>query len=163
MRFEVEHRFHGTPAEVAALLGDPGFYRDLVLPDVGTPTVLDHRTDGPRSWLSLRYEFTGDLNSVAQRLLGSRRLAWIQDVEVDTAANSGALKFSAAADPRRLHGSANFVLLAVDEGTVRRMTGELVVAVPLIGPRAERQIQPGLLRRLDIEAETLDRKLGAGT
>jgi hypothetical protein len=162
MHFEVEHRFRGTPAAVAALLGDPGFYRDLVLPDVGTPTVLDHRTDGPRSRLSLRYEFTGDLNLVAHRLLGSRRLAWIQDMEVDTAADSGALRFRAEADPRRLYGSADFVLLAVGNGTVRRMAGELVVAVPLIGPRAERQIQPGLLRRLDIEAETLDRRLAAG-
>ena len=37
--------------------------------------------------------------------------------------------------------------------------GELVVAVPGIGRMAERRIVPGLLRRMDIEAQAMDDEL----
>jgi Protein of unknown function (DUF2505) len=160
MRFQVEHRFHGPPGAVAAVLADPGFYEDLVLPDVSQPVVLDHRTNGHLASLRFRYVFEGDLDGRARRLLGSSRLAWIQEVEVDSASNSGKLSFQAEADPKRLHGSADFDLIADGAGTLRRMSGELVVSVPVVGKWAERKIQPGLLRRLDLEAAALDERLG---
>ncbi len=78
----------------------------------------------------LRYEFEGTLDPIAQRLLGSSRLAWIQEVHVDRSAGSGSLRFEAEKDPRRLHGAATFVLTRCEGGTVRRLDGELVVAVP---------------------------------
>jgi hypothetical protein len=155
MHFSAEHRFHGPPQAVAALLADPGFYLDLDLPDLSRPVVIDRDEDGSK--LRLRYEFTGSLNPLARRLIGPDRLAWIQEIHVG--AGSGELIFNAEADPTRLHGSARFTLLADDGGTVRRLEGELIVAVPLVGGKAERQIVPGLLRRLDIEAESLDRRL----
>jgi hypothetical protein len=161
MHFQVEHRFHGSREAVAALLADPDFYVDLVLPDVGQPTVLDHRVDGDNAIVRLRYEFVGSLDPIARRVVGSSRLAWIQEVDVDSSAYTGKLSFYAEADPKRLHGSAVFVLTAQGDITVRRTEGDLVVAVPLIGSRAEKRILPGLLRRLDIEAETLDEKLRA--
>jgi hypothetical protein len=159
MRFQVEHRFHGSPSAVAALLADPGFYADLVLPDVSQPVVLDHHTDGHLANLRFRYVFEGDLDPRARRLLGSGRLAWIQEVQVNSATNSGKLNFHAEADPKRLHGAADFELIAAGEGTLRRMSGELVVSVPMVGKWAERKIQPGLLRRLDLEAAALDDRL----
>ncbi|MGH9207805.1 MAG: DUF2505 family protein, partial [Acidimicrobiales bacterium] len=55
--------------------------------------------------------------------------------------------------------AADVVLTADGSGSVRRIDGELVVAVPAIGRMAERRIVPGLLRRLDIEAEALDDRL----
>jgi Protein of unknown function (DUF2505) len=58
-----------------------------------------------------------------------------------------------------LHGSADFVLISAGGGTVRRLDGELVVAVPVIGRMAERRIVPGLLRRLDRDAQALDDRL----
>jgi hypothetical protein len=51
---------------------------------------------------------------------------------------------------------------AEGKDTVRRLTGEVVVAVPIIRARAERQIVSGLLRRLDIEAEHVGEVLGSG-
>jgi hypothetical protein len=160
MRFQVEHRFHGPPSAVAALLADPGFYAGLVLPDVSQPVVLDHRTDGHLANLRFRYVFEGDLDPRARRLLGSSHLAWIQEVQVNSATDSGKLSFQSEADPRRLHGSADFDLIADGAGTLRRMSGELVVSVPMLGKWAERKIQPGLLRRLDLEAAALDARLG---
>jgi Protein of unknown function (DUF2505) len=159
VRFEAIHRFHGSPSAVADLLADPQFYCDLDLPDVGRPTLVDSSTDGPRSRVQLRYEFTGNLDPMVHRLLGQNRLAWIQEVVVDHSADDGQINFSSAADPRRLHGSAHFSLESDGGGCLRRLEGELVVKVPLIGSKAEKQIAPGLLRRLDIEAEALDAAL----
>jgi hypothetical protein len=159
VRFHAEHRFDGTEQAVAALLADPAFYLGLSLPDLSRPEVLEERDDGDHTMLRLRYEFVGSLDPIAQRLLGSSRPGWIQEVRVDRSAGSGTLRFEAEKDPGRLHGAADFALSEAGGGTLRRLDGELVVAVPGIGRLAERRIVPGVLRRLDIEAQALDDQL----
>jgi hypothetical protein len=166
MRFASEHRFHGSPAAVAAILADPGFYVGLKLPDLSQPDVLDQHTEGDTDVLRLRYLFLGSLHPVARRLLGKRQLAWIQEVRVNGVTGSGEITFQAEAEPKRLHGSANFTLEPVTlqpegTGTIQRLTGDVVVAVPVVGGRAEKQIVAGLQRRLDIEAASLDERLSA--
>ena len=147
---------------MAALLVDSSFYLQLALPDLSLPEVVDEHSDGDRASLRLRYEFVGSLDPIAQRLLGSSRLAWIQEIQVDQSAGTGTLTFEAEKDPRRLHGTADFVLTEAGGVTLRRIDGELVVAVPGIGRMAERRIVPGLLRRMDIEAQAMDEKLESG-
>lgn len=117
--------------------------------------MLDH---GPGR-LRLRYEFTGTLDPLARRLLAGRRLRWVQ--ELDLEATGGRLRFAAEAAPDRLHGAATVSLVPDGDGTLRLLDGELIVSVPLVGPGAERRIVAGLLRRLDIEAEALNRWLAA--
>ena len=160
MRFSAEHRFKGTTAAVAAVLSDPDFYATLDLPDLAPPVLLDSSKDLDTSRLLFRYEFVGSLDPLARRLLGSHRLWWRQQIIVNQRENTGELTFSAEADPKRLHGNADFVL-ADDgpDGVARRLSGELTVDVPLIGSTAERKIVPGLLRRLDIEAEAVQERL----
>jgi hypothetical protein len=159
MRFDAEHRFHGSVEAVAAVLADPRFYTGLDLPDVARPVLLDHKKEAQRSVAVLRYEFIGSLDPMARRLLGRHRLAWTQEISVDRAAGSGELTFRAEVEPKRLHGSAEFRLIAEGDSTVRRLSGELVIAVPVIGPSAERRIVPGLLRRLDVEADAVEATL----
>ena len=166
MRFTAEHRFQGSPAAVAAILADPGFYVGLKLPDLSQPDVLDQSTAGDTAVLRLRDLFLGSLPPVARRLLGKRQLAWVQEVKVNGVTGSGEITFQAEAEPKRLHGSANFTLQpvalqSVETGTVQQLTGEVVVAVPVVGARAEKQIVAGLQRRLDIEAASLDDRLSA--
>ncbi len=159
MRFHAEHRIGGSESAVAALLVDSTFYLHLALPDLSLPGLVDEESDGDRAMLRLRYEFVGSLDPIAQRLLGSSRMAWVQEVRVDKSAGTGALTFAAEKDPRRLHGAADFVLTESGGVTLRRIDGELVVAVPGIGRMAERRIVPGLLRRMDIEAQAMDAQL----
>ena len=156
MRFHAEHRFGAPGAAVAALLADPAFDLDLALPDLRRPELLEQRQDGSEAVVRLRYEFEGTLDPIAQRLLGSSRLAWVQEVRVDRSACRGTLHFEAEKDPKRLHGAATFVLTTVDGASVRRLDGDLVVAVLGIGRMAERRIVPGILQRLDIEAQAID-------
>ncbi|HEY5252957.1 MAG TPA: DUF2505 family protein [Acidimicrobiales bacterium] len=162
MRFQAEHRFPGSVAAVVAILVDPAFYLGLELPDLSQPQVLEATDDGQDAVVKLRYEFVGRLDPIAERLIGSGRLVWIQEVHVARATDSGVLRFAAEKDPKRLHGAADFALTADGEQTVRRIDGELVVAIPGIGRMAERRIVPGLLNRLDIEAGAMADQLAPG-
>jgi hypothetical protein len=162
VRFQAEHRFGAPEAAVATLLADPAFYLGLALPDLGQPEILEKRQDRTEMVIRLRYEYEGSLDPIALRLLGASQLRWIQEVRVDLPATSGSLRFEAEKDPRRLHGAANFVLTAAAGGSVRRLDGDLVVAVPGIGRMAERRIVPGVLHRLDVEAQAIEDRLCPG-
>ncbi len=170
MRFSAEHRFEGPPAAVASVLVEPDFYGALELPDLRLDAVVaagPGEQDGERM-LVLRYEYTGSLDPMARRLLGGTRLTWTQEVRVRLAGTgpggtaAGWLTFRAEAAPGLLHGEARFSLEAAGDGTVRRLAGELVVGVPVIGRTAEQRIVPGILTRLDVEAEAARRRLAAG-
>lgn len=162
MHFQTEHRFHGRPEDVARVLADPLFYEELELPDLGKPQVLEHRSDGDDALVKLRYEFLGKIDMLARALLGGQRLIWVQEVRVNLRSGSGELRFEGEGEPRRLHGQAGFDLVPEGDGTVRRLEGDLVVAVPGIGPMAEQRIVPGLLGRLDIEAAAVEARLTIG-
>jgi hypothetical protein len=185
VRFHAEHRFPGNPRAVATVLGDPEFYRELQLPDLRLLEVCAMQVSetglGTRPGdqagessedraLVLRYEFTGDLDAVARRLLGGERLTWSQEVHL-LGDSGGRLEFAAEANPDALHGRADFVFeldaeradgsageTSVDT-TLRRLDGELVVAFPVVGGMAERRIVPGVLARLDVEARAVGRRL----
>jgi hypothetical protein len=155
MRFEVSHEFAASVAAVCGVLLDASFQRALVLPDLSLPEVLDESAEGTARFLKLRYEFVGSLDPIAKRVIGARKLTWIQEMRLDSASGVGSLLFSAEADPKKLFGSARVTLIARDGGTTRTVAGDLFVKVPLIGGTAERKIVPGLVRRLDVEAEAV--------
>ena len=161
MRFRAQHRFRGRPGAVAQVLSDPSFYLDLALPDLHRPEVIEQRADDNGVVLLLRYEFVGDLIPMARRVLGNQQLSWMQEVRIDLRAPAGTLQFAAERNPKLLHGDAHFTLEPDGDETVRRLEGELVVAVPGIGGMAERRIVPGLVRRLDIEAQAVNERLPA--
>ena len=156
MRFRAEHDFPALPDAVAEVLCDPAFHLAVDLPDLSRPEVVETTTAGTKRVLRLRYEFVGHLDPIARRILAGRTLSWLQDLSLDAATGSGQLSFSAEAEADRLYGSAVVTLVALDDAhTRRRVEGELFVKVPLVGGTAERRIVPGLVRRLDVEAEAL--------
>jgi hypothetical protein len=162
VRFDVEHEFAAPCAPVAALLCDAAFHRDLALPDLSRPEVLDDGTDGRVRRLRLRYEYTGGLDPVAQRIVGNSRIAWVQEIRLDTGDYTGTLTFTAERDAGRLQGGADVTITALDGGrSKRRIAGDLRVRVPVVGGTAERRIVPGLLRRLDVEAAAVAEALDA--
>jgi hypothetical protein len=161
VRFHARHRFHGAPEAVAALLADPGFYADLDIPDLQRPELIEAAAQGDDAMVRLRYEFVGDVDPIVRRFLGHQRLSWIQEVRVERRTGRGTLRYEAESNPRLLHGEAAFRLEPDGEETVRHLDGDLVVALGVISGMAEHRIVPGLLRRLDIEAEALDGRLQA--
>lgn len=156
MHFEAEHRFDGSIDQVVAVLGNPTFYLTLHLPDVDLPELVSHDTPPDRSMIRLRYTFAGQLDPMAQRLVGAQQLVWIQEVDVQQSTGKGDLHFEAERSPERLHGDAEFSLVQDGAGTVRHIAGELVVAVPMLGSTIERKLVPGVLKRLDVEAAAVN-------
>jgi hypothetical protein len=153
MRFSVDHELPGSVTEVADVLLDPDFQTQLELPDLSLPEVVESTTSGTTSSLRLRYEFTGKVDPIVNKLMRNKKLTWVQEFRLDRATGRGQLTFAAELDPKRLFGSADMTLEAVDDDeTHRHIRGELHVKVPVIGGSAEKKIVPGLVRRLDVEA-----------
>jgi hypothetical protein len=155
MRFDTEHRFKAEPGAVAALMLDPEFVKTIELPDLSAPEILESAAGR----LKLRYEFVGHLDPIAERVVGSHQLTWVQELHLDLASLTGSLSMAVEADPGRAHGNTTLSLTKDGPETVRALTGEFVVKIPLVGGRAEKAILPGLVRRLDIDAEAITAKL----
>jgi Protein of unknown function (DUF2505) len=167
VHFDVAHEFPASCARVADVLSDPDFQTRLDLPDLSRPEVVAHTVTGTTRVLRLRYEYIGQLDPIARKILSGRKLTWIQELRLDTATFSGTLSFSAEADASRLNGAASVAIVAENgsgagDRSRRRIAGDLYVRVPVVGSTAERRIVPGLVRRLDVEAAALSAELSCG-
>jgi hypothetical protein len=165
VHFRVEHDFAAPREQVAAVLCDETFHTHLDLPDLSRPEVVSSSVSGTTRLLRLRYTYVGQLDPIARKIVGGRKLTWIQELQLDTATYTGTLTFAAEADADRLYGEATVTMTTSDgpslEGarTKRVVSGDLHVRVPLVGSTAERRIVPGLLRRLDAEADAVSNVL----
>ena len=159
MRFHVDHRFAWPIEAVMGAMVDFELYRDLELPGVGPPELLERASTGSRSRIELRYAFVGRLDPVARRVIGTDRLHWSQVIELDRGARTGRLRFVSEDPSHRLRGEAEITFDHDGGATTRTIDGELAVAVRLVAGRAERSIVDGLLGRLDLEAAAIRRRL----
>jgi hypothetical protein len=160
VKFAVDHDFDGTVVDVAVTLTDPAFHTSVDLPDVGRPDVIETRIDGTKHTLVLRYEFVGSLDPIVHKLLAGHKLTWLQTLVLDTNTGAGTLTFAFEGDAKRLSGDATITLTATTpDRTHQHTSGELRVRVPMLGGSAERRIVPGVVARLDVEAEALQRWL----
>lgn len=160
-QFRAEHRFSAPPGTVLAAMVDPSFFTGLELPDLEPPEVLDRSEDAGRVTLRLRIAFTGSLDPVARRVLGTSRVVWVQEVVAEPGSLTGELRVTPEVLGGQVRCHGTYRLAAQGSGTVRSTTGELSVRVPLVGGRAERAILPGIHRRLDLEAAALEAWLTA--
>jgi hypothetical protein len=160
VQFEREHAFAAMVEQVATLMSDPDFQTMLDLPDLARPDVVAHEVGGPSHRLTLRYEYIGQLDPIAQKVVGGRKLTWVQDLRIDVATGAGTLDFSADGVGGRADGTATVTLAATGDASCRRrIAGDFRIRIPLLGGKAERAIVPGLERRLDVEAAALAAEL----
>jgi len=160
VQFEREHEFAGTVEQVASIMSDPAFQTQLDLPDLARPEVVAHEVDGTTRRLTLRYAYVGQLDPIAQKVVGGRKLTWVQDLRIDVATGVGTLGFSADGVGGRADGTATVTITATGGGSCRRQVrGDFRIKIPLVGGKAERAIVPGLARRLDVEADAVNAAL----
>jgi hypothetical protein len=163
MRLEARHEFPAPVEAVEAAMADPAFYGQLRdLPDLAPPEVLDRTASGSRITLRVRYVFTGHVDPIVKRLVDVDELVWVQTTEFDTEAHEASLTVVPEKLGSMLRCGGRFELAPTPAGgTVRTLTGELKVKVPLLGGRAEKALGPGILRRIDLEADALRTWLAA--
>jgi hypothetical protein len=143
-------------------MGDPAFYAELRLPDVEPPEVVVRTVDGDRVDMHVRFTYTGKLDPVARRIVGHEHVAWVQRLKIDPGSGTAALSVDPDVGVIPVTCSGTFTLHDVDGGRcLRTLAAELKIRVPIIGSRAEKSLAPGILRRLDLEAQALDRYLTA--
>jgi hypothetical protein len=160
VHFERQHEFAGTVEQVATLMSDPGFQSVLDLPDLARPDVVAHEVDGSSHRLTLRYEYIGQLDPIAQKVVGGRKITWVQDLRIDVSTGVGTLGFTADGVGGRAEGTATVQITATSDGSCRRrIDGDFRIKIPLVGGKAERAIVPGLERRLDVEAQEVAAEL----
>jgi len=160
VQFEREHEFAGTVEQVASLMSDPNFQTMLDLPDLARPDVVAHEVDGTTHRLTLRYEYIGQLDPIAQKVVGGRKLTWVQDLRIDVATGVGTLGFTADGVGGRADGTATVAITATGDASCRReIRGDFRIKIPLVGGKAEKAIVPGLERRLDVEASEVAAEL----
>jgi hypothetical protein len=159
--FDVTHDFAAPPDAVAGAMTDEAFVASLRLPDLEAPDVLGRSSDASGTVIRYRYQFVGKLDPIARRILGKDRISWVQNVRVDPSGTRGDLTVTADAHPERLQFSGDYTLTATAGGTSRRLQGTFAIKVPLVGRRAEQHILPGLLRRIDLEADAMREWLAA--
>jgi Protein of unknown function (DUF2505) len=160
VHFEREHDFAATVEQVASLMSDPGFQTVLDLPDLARPDVITHDVDGSARRLTLRYRYIGQLDPIAQKVVGGRTITWVQDLRIDVSTGAGTLGFTADGVGGRADGSATVTIAATGDGSCRRViSGDFRIKIPIVGGKAERAIVPGLTRRLDVEADEVAAEL----
>jgi hypothetical protein len=162
VKLAASHIFGAPAAAVCEAMGDPNFYASLELPDVEAPEVLVRTADGERVDIHVRFTYSGKLDAIARRIVGSDHVTWVQRLVIDSASRSCALTVVPAAGVVPVTCVGTFELHDADgEQCLRTLDGELRVKVPIIGGRAEKSLAPGILRRLDVEAEAMNAYLAA--
>ncbi|SRR5258706_3847566 len=142
-------------------MADGAFYEQLRLPGTGPLRVIERREDGDVVRLRVAFEFIEQLPSVARAVLGTGRLTWVQETDIDRARHRTQFRVIPDVHADRLSCQGTYQLRPDGDGSVRLITGDLKVRVPLLAGRAERAIATGLVERLDVEADALATWLAA--
>jgi hypothetical protein len=160
VKLTASHIFGAPIATVCAGMGDPEFYAALRLPDLEPPELLVRTVDGDRVDIHTRFTYTGKLDPIARRIVGNDHVAWVQRLVIDAPAHSATLTVSPEVGVMPVTCSGTFALHEADGGQcLRTLEAELKIKVPIIGSRAEKSLAPGIMRRLDLEAEALNQFL----
>lgn len=160
MKLNASHIFSSAAAAVCEGMGDPDFYAALQLPDVEPPELLVRTAKGTRIDIHVRFTYSGKLDPIARRIVGRDHVTWIQRLVIDSSTQSCTLSVSPEGGVVPVDCAGTFALHTADgDQCLRTLSGDLRIKVPILGSRAEKSLAPGILRRLDLEAEALDEYL----
>ncbi len=141
MRFEVHHRFKCSAERLWTIIMDTAYQAQVDQAARLTRTVVEDRqtADGPRR--SVRFEPEATLPAAAQRALGTKKLVYLQEQRWRERDLSMKWRVVVEALPDRVRCSGDFKVSPRAGGECeRRVTGEVVVNIPLLGARIERRI-----------------------
>ncbi len=164
MRFTVEHRLPGTLERLSSLIADPQLY-DRLAPELPglerIELILSEETDG-RLRRRVRYTPRAQVPSFGRGLVTAEMMIWVEESVFDRAAQRIDYRVTPNLPERwrdRFDSHGCFTFRQEADGVVRRIEGEVVVRVPIVGAIAERLLVKEVRAGFDADAEVLTRWL----
>jgi hypothetical protein len=150
MRFLHEQEYAASAADVATMLADPAFRKQVC--QAQNATDADVRVDSTGATMTVVVDQTrrsDDIPAFAQKLVGDRiRLLQREQWSGPTEAS---LEVAIPGKPGELNGA---ISLTEDGDSVREtISGELVVRIPLLGAKLEKLISDLLHEALEVEQQ----------
>lgn len=156
MRFGFEQRWTASVDDVVDLYTDESFWRGVEgFGRTSAPEVLEVSRNGDRARTRLRWRLAVDLPREASRFIDPNNVAWVEDTRWDMAALTASVTFDPVQASALLRASADVTVTADGDDSVRRITGELKVRIPLLGHRVEQAISDGIGEHLGEEADVV--------
>jgi hypothetical protein len=145
MKFEIEDRFDATLAELERLLDDPSLYGHLerAMPGIEKIEPLERVDEGGRVRRRVRYtpRTEGKIPAFGRSVVKPSMLCWTEESTWDKARHRFDYRIlpslpEAWRDRFESHGS--YQLTEREGHVLRRIDGEIVVRVPLLGRTVEK-------------------------
>lgn len=162
MRFTSKQHFDQQPTEVLEVLIDETFWRGVDnLTTMSTPSVLGVDREGDRVTTRLRYNLVVDLPGEAARFIDTSAVSWVEVTEWNLSRTTSETTFVPDQAARLLGASVQTRLHGTARGTVRDISGEVKVRIPIIGSRVESAIIDGVEQYLTEISAAVDAHVSA--
>ena len=147
---------------VDAALVDPDFLTRMAeLPKLGSAEVVSNERDGDTVKLQVRYLFQADLSPKVTKFVDPEKLTWVEDSTIDLSSHETSCVIRPDNYANMLEGSYSAVITAAGSGSVRTVTGQIKVRIPLLGSKVEKAIIGGLEENAEAQTQVLTEFLSA--
>ncbi len=159
MKMRVETRFDVEPERVWAAFDCEEFHRRMTLESGLDRTVLEKREENGVFIIKTRVVRNKDLPKIAAKVLGTRRLTYLQTNSFDPANNKLRWDVDIPSLGERLKVSGTTTVTPTATGCTRVLDGDVTVKVRLIGAAVEKAVggefQKSVARAAEIVKEIL--------
>lgn len=160
VKFGFEQRWAAPPDDVIEVYLDESFWTGLSdLSTTAPPEVLGIERRGDRAVVRLHWILSVELPKEAARFIDPDDVAWIEVTTWDLPRRHASVEFHPDQAAGLLHASADAALGVDGAGSLRSISGELKVRIPLLGRKVEPVIVEGVGEHLDEEAAAVAGRL----
>ena len=145
MRFEIAQDLAASVTDVDDALVNPTFLvRMAELPKLGSAEVLDQRRDGDVVHQDVRFLFQAELSRAVTRVVDPGLMTWIERSVCDLISHETTCEILPDHYAGLLTGRYRAAIVEHGTGSLRTISGELKVKMPLVGGKVEGAIIGGL-------------------
>ena len=162
MKFEIEHNFDASPAEVLAVLTDPKLPEALV-PNMENLVEMEFLS-AEGNTRKVRYRPIPMIKTVGPKKVEPHWMEWVEHSTTDT--DQCTIEFTniprVDTIAKMMLNRGTIYLRRSGRGCIRTVEGELKIKVPLLGRIAEKMIFKQAKALLDEEAQMTKKIVNAG-
>lgn len=157
MKFEITQGLTARVTDVDNALVDPAFLvRMAELPKLGSADVLDQRRDGDVVHQDVRFLFRAELSRAVTRVVDPALMTWIERSVCDLTRHETTCEIIPDHYRGLLTGRYRSAIAEQRTGSLRTISGELKVKMPLVGGKVEGAIIGGLKENAAAQVGLLD-------